>query len=78
MLEDMTTDAFINALRCFLAIRGSIRHIRSNQGTNFVGAENEMAKALKELDKERVAAYLSDNQCDSTHNGGVWESKSGQ
>ena len=78
MLEDMTTDAFINALRCFVAIRGSVRHIRSDQGTDFVGAKNEMAKALKELNKERVAAYLSDNQCDfqmntphSSHTGGV-------
>ncbi|KAM7424138.1 hypothetical protein PAMA_000472 [Pampus argenteus] len=80
MLEDMTTDALINALRCFIAIRGTVRHIRSDQGTNFVGAKNEMAKALKELNKERVAAYLADNQCDfqmntphSSHTGGVWE-----
>ncbi|XP_037394566.1 uncharacterized protein LOC119263501 [Pygocentrus nattereri] len=80
MLEDMTTDAFINALRCFIAIRGTVRHIRSDQGTNFIGAKNEMAKALRELSKERVAAYLADNQCDfqmntphSSHTGGVWE-----
>lgn len=39
-----------------------------------------MAKALKELDKERVAVYLADNQCDfqmttphSSDAGGVWE-----
>lgn len=80
MLEDMTTDALINALQCFVAIRGTVRHIRLDQGTNFVGAKNEMAKALKELNKERVAAYLADNQCGfqmntphSSHSGGVWE-----
>ncbi|XP_051939800.1 uncharacterized protein LOC127612976 [Hippocampus zosterae] len=80
MLEDMTTDAFINALRCFVAIRGAVRHIRSDQGTNFVGARNEMAKALKELNQERLASYLADKQCDfqmntphSSHTGGVWE-----
>lgn len=80
MLEDLTTDAFINALRCFIALRGAVRHIRSDQGTNFMGARNEMAKALKELDKERVTAYLAENQCDfqmntphSSHAGGAWE-----
>ncbi len=80
MLEDMTTDALINALRCFLAIRGAVRHIRSDQGSNFVGAKNEMERALKDMNKERVAAYLAERQCDfymnapgSSHAGGVWE-----
>lgn len=80
MLEDMTTDAFINALRCFIAIRGAVRHIRSDQGTNFMGARNELKNALKEVSKERVAAYLAMKQCDfclnapsSSHAGGVWE-----
>lgn len=80
MLEDMTTDAFINALRCFIAIRGAVRHIRSDQGTNFVGAKNEMEKAMKEMDKEKIATYLADRQCDfcmnapsASHVGGIWE-----
>ena len=33
-LDDMTTDAFINALRCFTAIRGPIQQIRSDQGSS--------------------------------------------
>lgn len=80
MLEDLTTDAFINALRCFIAIRGAVREIRSDQGTNFVGVKNELTKALKELDKDRLTAYLSQKQCDfimnvpdASHMGGVWE-----
>lgn len=80
MLEDMTTDAFINALRCFISIRGAVRHIRSDQGTNFVGAKRELRNALKEVSKERVAVYLAANQCDfclnapsSSHAGGIWE-----
>ena len=35
-LDDMTTDAFINALRCFTAIRGPVQQLRSDQGSNFV------------------------------------------
>ncbi|KAL6479864.1 hypothetical protein MHYP_G00108970 [Metynnis hypsauchen] len=80
MLEDVTTDAFINALRCFIAIRGAVRQIRSDQGTNFVGAKNELTKTLKEVDKDRLTAYLAEKQCDFTmnvpdasHMGGVWE-----
>ena len=41
MLDDMTTDAFINSLRCFLAIRGAVQQIRSDRVSNFVGAQNE-------------------------------------
>lgn len=80
ILEDLTTDAFINALRCFIAIPGAVRQIRSDQGTNFIGAKNELTKALKEVDKERPIAYLAEKQCDFTvnvpdarHTGGVWE-----
>lgn len=29
MLDDLTTDAFLNAVICFLAIRGTVRQIRS-------------------------------------------------
>jgi len=42
ILDDMTTDAFINALRCLIAIRGPIRQLRSDRGTNFVGAFKEL------------------------------------
>lgn len=58
MLEDLTTDAFLNALRCFIALRGAARQIRSDQGTNFLGAKNKLEKCLKDLDKDRIATYL--------------------
>ena len=81
-LDDMTTDAFINALRCFTAIRGPIQRIRSNQGSNFVGARNELANAMKKLDNNRIQSYLTTNRCEflmnvpySSHRGGVWERK---
>ena len=79
-LDDMTTDAFINALRCFIAIRGPVQQLRSDQGSNFVGARNELASALKELHGDKIQSYLTKNRCDfimnvpySSHRGGVWE-----
>ncbi len=80
LLEDLSTDTFINALRCFISIRGEVRQIQCDQGTNFVGAKNEFKTALSELDTHRLSTYLSQKQCDfvmnaphSSHAGGVWE-----
>ncbi|XP_030211216.1 uncharacterized protein LOC115542876 [Gadus morhua] len=76
MLDDMTTDAFINALRSFIAIRGKVRQIRSDQGTNFVGARREFAEALKEMDQEELKQLGCEfimNTPASSHMGGVWE-----
>ncbi|XP_055998018.1 uncharacterized protein LOC125647466 [Ostrea edulis] len=78
MLDDMSTDSFINGLRCFIAIRGAVRQIRSDQGSNFIGARNEFER---ELDKGKVVTFLAEGQwCDfvlnapsSSHTGGVWE-----
>lgn len=60
-----------------------VRQIRSDQGTNFVGAKNEferVEKGLMDLDKERISTYLAMKQCDlcmnvleASHMEGVWE-----
>ena len=79
----LSTDSFINVLRCFIAIRGPVRQLRCDQGTNFVGAQNELNKAILELDNETVKKYLVDHGCDyltfkmnipsSSHMSGSWE-----
>ena len=79
----MTTDSFLNALRRFISRRGKVRQLRSDQGSNFVGAKNELADALKELDQTPVREYLTSQDCDwiefnlnvphASHMGGVWE-----
>lgn len=51
MLDDMSTDAFINGLRCFIAVRGAVCQIRCDHGSNFIGAINELSEALKQVDK---------------------------
>ncbi|XP_028298181.1 uncharacterized protein LOC114460481 isoform X2 [Gouania willdenowi] len=76
MLDDLTSDAFINALRCFISIRGHVRQIRCDQGTNFVGAKGEFLNALKDCNKEQLKQYGCEfvlNTPSSSHMGGVWE-----
>jgi hypothetical protein len=80
VLEDMSTDSFLIGLRCFIALRGKVRLIRCDQGSNFVGAKNELKDCLKELNSEHIASQLLKLECEfqfnppsSSHMGGVWE-----
>ena len=83
MLNSMEADSFISALRRFINRRGKVRELRSDQGTNFVGAKNELAAALQELDQVRVKEFLRAKECDwinfnmnvpaASHMGGIWE-----
>ena len=65
-LDPMTTDSFLNALRRFIDRRGKVRELRSDQGTNFVGAKYELAAAFSEVDPVPVKEYLSAQDCDWT------------
>lgn len=42
----LETDSFINVLRCFIARRGQVHELRSDNGTNFKGAEHELKEAM--------------------------------
>ncbi|XP_034386287.1 uncharacterized protein LOC117729388 [Cyclopterus lumpus] len=79
VIESLDTSSFINALRRFLAVRGPVNHIRSDRGTNFVGACKEL-KIPSNIDNTTVKAYLSGQGCSWTFNpphashfGGTWE-----
>ncbi|XP_053395546.1 uncharacterized protein LOC128555836 [Mercenaria mercenaria] len=81
--NSVTTDSFINALRRFIAIRGPIRELRSDRGSNFVGAERVLKESLAEMDVSKVERFLLSEGCDyiefkmnvphASHMGGVWE-----
>ena len=59
VIESMDTSCFINALRRFLALRGPAIQLRSDCGTNFVGARNELQTCLKEMDDRAIQSYLA-------------------
>ena len=60
-----------------------MREIRSDNGTNLTGADNELKRAVKEMDQGKISAFLSEQGCDwmkcetntptASHMGGVWE-----
>ncbi|XP_027882064.1 uncharacterized protein LOC114150069 [Xiphophorus couchianus] len=77
LVESMSTDSFINSLRRFFAIRGPAKLLRSDRGTNFVGACRELNIISKEA---VVESYLQSKGCTwifnpphSSHMGGSWE-----
>ncbi len=62
VIESMDSSSFINALRRFFTIRGPAKQLRSDCGTNFVGACKEL-KMESITDDRRVQEYLSDKGC---------------
>ncbi|XP_033298431.1 uncharacterized protein LOC117204797, partial [Bombus bifarius] len=84
LVDDLTSEAFIAALRRFIARRGYCSTIHSDNGTNFRGASSELRELhdLLQSDdhKEKVTAFLADKQIEwrfipphSPHFGGLWE-----
>ena len=79
-LDSLSTDSFRLALSRFVAVRGVCKTIRSDRGTNFVGAKNQMAnvnvEALShELKRQDIVWTL--NPPHASHFGGSWEAKIG-
>jgi hypothetical protein len=76
----LDTDSFINALERFIARRGEPKEIRSDNGTNFVGARTELRKAIQHWNQDRIHEHLLKqdikwvyNPPGASHMGGVWE-----
>lgn len=84
LATDMTTQSFLNCLKRFIARRGLCHTIFSDNGTNFIGARNELLDLSKLLvdkeHRERVEKFLSENKIQwhlipprAPHFGGLWE-----
>ena len=58
----MSVDNFILDLCRFKARRGHPKSIRSNNGSNFVGAEIELRDALSKLDQKKIINELKENR----------------
>lgn len=46
--------SFINALQRFIARRGQVKELRSDNGTNFIDAEHELKRATEGWNMEHI------------------------
>ena len=80
--NSLDTSSFINALRRFICRRGPVRQLRTDQGSNFVGAKRELKEAVSEFDDSQIKEELLKNNCDwiifkmnvpsASHMEGIW------
>lgn len=80
VIEELSSSSFINALRRFIALRGSVKEIRSDRGTNFVGSVDHLDVNSINVEEGPVHNFLEDKQTvwifnppHSSHMGGIWE-----
>ncbi|XP_039511744.1 uncharacterized protein LOC120467053 [Pimephales promelas] len=80
VIEAMSTSSFINALRRFFAVRGPAKQIRSDCGTNFIGASRDLEMVKTNPGFNSVEEYLHTQGCTwvfnpphASHMGGAWE-----
>ena len=80
--SDYTTEAFLAALRRFTSRRGNCASLRSDCGTNFVGADKELRSLFSVASKEMrqiIQTVANDgitwkfNPPGALHFGGIWE-----
>ena len=80
VVDEMSSAAFINAFRRFVAIRGPVKLLRSDRGTNFVGAVQDLGIEAEFVENGTVSKTLETcgttwkfNPPHSSHFGGSWE-----
>lgn len=80
LASDLTTEAFLNSLKRFVARRGLCNTIHSDNGTNFIGANNELIKMSNILSSSDFENFIQENKINwkfilprSPHFGGIWE-----
>lgn len=54
----LDTGSFINALRRFIARLIQVQELRSDNGTNFVGAERELRTAIEQWNQSQINNVL--------------------
>lgn len=80
ILFTLETASFISALRRFAARRGYPGSIRSDNGTNFVGAEKELRESVNQFNDQHLKKFMLQKNIEwkfhppaASHFGGIWE-----
>ena len=87
-VSSLETDTFLQALRRFISNRGTPKEIWSDNGTNFTGADKEIARSIKESNQDVIQRDLHSKNVEwfscpkstwrfqpptASHMNGVWE-----
>ena len=79
--DNLTTESFILPLSRFIARRGHVKIMTSDNGINFIGGKSELRVVVKELDNKRITQHLNSKNVTWKFNppltpwiGGSWES----
>ncbi|XP_065080573.1 uncharacterized protein LOC135703310 [Ochlerotatus camptorhynchus] len=79
VVHSMSTESCVLAVRRFVSRRGSPAEFFSDNGTNFIGANNQLKKEIQDRE-ERLASVFTNantrwsfNPPGAPHMGGVWE-----
>ena len=78
--HSLDRSSFINDLQRFMCRRGNIKVIKCVNGTNFVGTERELRKAIRLFNRQKIANFLLSQEIEWKFNtqtaslmGGAWE-----
>ena len=76
----LDTDSCLNAVRRFICRRGPVSTIRTDNGTNFVGANRELKESLAVVNHGKIQRSLVQDGIEwnfntpaASHQGGIWE-----
>ena len=82
-VNSMDKDSFIMCLKRFIGCHGNVRMLRSDNGSNFIGAEKELSKDFLDMDQNKIRRFLQNLGSDwiiwkknppaESHFGGIWE-----
>lgn len=78
--HSLDTDSFLLALRRFIARRGQVKEIRSDNGSNFTSGERELRESIQAWNQDKISDEMLQrnvkwnfNPPYGSHHGGIWE-----
>jgi hypothetical protein len=80
LINEMSTDKMLMAIRRMMLSKGKIQHLYSDNGTNFIGSNNQLKRDQKEIEAEMSKAVADDLNITwhflaafQPWSGGAWE-----
>ena len=72
VVHSLETNSFLMAWRRFIARRGQVKEIRSDNGTNFTGGERELRESIKAWNHNKIHEALLQKNIKWMYNPPIW------